>query len=333
LLYVRLLLKPSASRAFAAGAVGSMALVLHNPVPHTLFAIPWVLALALYPERRFFVSLLAGYLPGAIVLGYGWLHLRTTITGEASAAFVMSGTANGVLTIPDLAVINMRIAGLAKMWVWAVPGLYVLAFAGRLEHGSNRAVRLLSHSAVLTFCGYLLVVVDQGHGWGFRYFHSAFGAVPILAGCAMTGKAESHPRLVAFAGAAAALSLLVLVPMQMAQIHGFIARHLAQLPPPQKPGNYVYFLQPAGPGYLADMAQIDPLLRSPELLLASRGSALDAELIRQNWPNAVRVYGGRWVEQWYLGPQDLRRSTPGTSDEPHLAIAFASGNPQPSPSP
>jgi hypothetical protein len=327
LLFVRLLLKPTASRAFAAGAVGSLALVLHNPVPHTLFAIPWILALVLCPEqRRSFVALIAGYLPGIIVLGYGWLYLRTTITGEASAAYVMSGTANGVLTIPDLAVINMRIAGLAKMCVWAVPGLYVLALAGRLEHGRERAVRLLSHSAVVTFCGYLLVVLDQGHGWGYRYFHSAFGAVPILAGCAMTGKAESHSRLVTFAGATAALSLLVLIPIQMTQIHGFIAGHLAQIPSPLTPGNHVYFLQPGGPGYLADMAQIDPFLRDPDLLLSSRGRSSDAELIRQNWPYAVKVHGVPWwVDEWYLGPQEQRRSTPGTSDVPHFIISFAPG--------
>jgi hypothetical protein len=328
LLFVRLLLKPTAWRAFAAGAVGSVALVLHNPVPHTLFAIPWILALVHCPkERRLVVPLIAGYLPGIVAFGYGWLYLRTTITGEPSAAYVMSGTADGVLTIPDFAVINMRIAGLAKMWVWAVPGLYVMALVGRLQGGRDRTVRLLSHSAVLTFCGYLLVVLDQGHGWGFRYFHSAFGVIPILAGCAMTGKAESHPRLVAFAGAATALSLLVLIPIQMTQIHGFIARHLAQIPSPTKPGNHVYFLQPSGFGYLVDMAQIDPFLRDPDLLLSSRGHSLDAELMHQNWPNAVKVHGPWWVDEWYLGPQDQRRSTPGTSDEPHFIVSFAPGRP------
>lgn len=324
LLFVRILLRPTMARTFVAGVVGSFALVLHNPVPHTLFATPWILALVLRPDqRRLFVPLVAGYLPGIILLGYGWLYLRTTITGEPSAAYVMSGTADGVLTIPDFAVISMRIAGLAKMWVWAVPGLYVLALAGRLERGRDPAVRLLSLSAVVTFCGYLVVVLDQGHGWGFRYFHSAFGVIPILAGCAMTGKAESNPRLVAFAGAATVLSMLLLVPIQMTQIHGFIARHLAQIPPPLKPGNHVYFLQPSGPGYMADMVQIDPFLRDPDLLLISRGWASDAELMRQNWPNAIKVYAGRWVDEWYLGPKDQRRSTPGTSDAPHFVVSFA----------
>jgi hypothetical protein len=68
----------------------------------------------------------------------------------------------------------------------------------------------------------------------------------------------------------------------------------------------VYFIDPRGGSYIADEIQIDPLLRSQDLLLSSRGSRLDAELIRQNWPDAVKWGGGRWVEQWYLGPQDRR---------------------------
>jgi len=40
LLFVWLLLKPTPYRAFGAGFVGSLALVLHNPFPHVLFAAP-----------------------------------------------------------------------------------------------------------------------------------------------------------------------------------------------------------------------------------------------------------------------------------------------------
>lgn len=42
LVYATLLLNLSSGRIFAAGLVGSFALVLHNPVPHLLFALPWI---------------------------------------------------------------------------------------------------------------------------------------------------------------------------------------------------------------------------------------------------------------------------------------------------
>src|SRR5258708_7309946 len=171
LLFVWLLLKPSTTRACTAGAVGSMALVLHNPVPHALFALPWILWIAFSKEqRRFLVPLVAGYLPISIALGCGWLYLRTTITGEASGAVVLSGTANAVLHLPDFLILNMRIAGLAKMWVWGVPGLYLLALAGRLRLGEDRRGGVLPPPALLLFFGYFFFCLPQRDGLGGRFF-------------------------------------------------------------------------------------------------------------------------------------------------------------------
>ena len=91
---------------------------------------------------------------------------------------------------------------------------------------------------------------------------------PILAGCAMAGQgreSKTDSRLISFAGAAAILNLVVVMPFQMHQIGEFIAQHLAQLPPPQRPGNNVYFIHPRGGFYVADMVQMDPLLRDRDL--------------------------------------------------------------------
>ena len=188
---VALLLKPSASRALGAGLVGSLALILHNPFPHALFAAPWIVAMAMNRDQRsFLLPLILGYLPG-LGAGLGWLVFRSDIA-SAQGLSAMSEVAHGIFAWPDAAMLNMRAAAVAKMWLWAVPGLFVLAVLGGLRQRHNRYVRLLAQSAVLTFAGYLFVRFDQGHGWGYRYFHSAWGAVPILAGCAMKGKAADE---------------------------------------------------------------------------------------------------------------------------------------------
>src|SRR5258708_28116678 len=44
----------------------------------------------------------------------------------------------------------------------------------------------------LTFCAYFFVSLDQGHGWGYRYFHGAFGVIPILADRKSTRLNSSH---------------------------------------------------------------------------------------------------------------------------------------------
>jgi hypothetical protein len=322
LLFAALLLKPTNYRALGAGLVGSMALILHNPVPHALFAIPWFITMTLEREqRRFLLPLILGYLPGA-ALGLGWLLWRADIGSGAHGAAAMQGLTDGVFVWPDAALLNMRAAALAKMWLWTLPCLFVFALVGRRRLGDNRSARLLTQSAVLTFAGYLFVRFDQGHGWGFRYFQSAWGAVPILAGCAMTNRSDAQRRLVSFAGAAAILNLMLVIPFQMHQISQFIAQQLAQLPPPQRPGNNVYFIHPLGGFYVADMVQFDPQLRDQDLRLVSHGAELDAELIRQNWPTATKITSRRAADQWYLGAQDQRVALPGENDQRHFVVAF-----------
>jgi hypothetical protein len=321
LLFVALLLKPSGYRALSAGIVGSLALILHNPFPHTLFAVPWIVAMATDRDQRpYLLPLMLGYLPG-VVVGLGWLIFRSDIASAAHATSLVSEITYGVFAWPDSTLVNMRAAAVAKMWLWAVPCLFVFALLGRLRHRGNRHVRLLAQSAILTFFAYLFVRFDQGHGWGYRYFHSAWGAIPILAGCAMADRSDAQDRLVSFAGAAAILNMLIVMPFQMHQISEVISQHLAQLPAPKRPGNNVYFIHPRGGFYVADMVQIDPLLRERDLLLVSHGAELDTQLIRRNWPNAVKITSQPAADQWYLGPQDQRVPMPGKNDQRQFVFA------------
>ncbi len=321
LLFVALLIKPSGYRAFGAGMVGSLALILHNPVPHALFAIPWIGAVvAQRGWRRYLLPLLAGYVPG-MAAGFAWLALRSEIGLTGHGLTEMSGIASGVFAWPDVTMLNGRVASLVKICVWAMPCLLVFAIAGFVRQRAELRVRLLAESAILTFFVYIFVRFDQGHGWGYRYFHSAWSAVPILAGCAMAHRSEADSRLISFAGALAILSLLLIVPLQMVQIEGFISEHLAQLGPPKRPGNNVYLIHPLGGFYLADMIQSDPLLRNQDLLLVSHGAELDARLIHMNWPGAVKVSNGRAADQWYLGAEDQRVPIRGNEAERQFLIA------------
>jgi hypothetical protein len=322
LLFVWLLIKPRPSSALAAGLVGSLALVLHNPVPHLLFGTPWVVWVAMHKDRRSLLPpLILGYVP-AVAVAVGWLSLRNSLS-PADSLLTWSAGLQGIFTFPDAVLLNMRAASTVKLWIWAIPCLYLLALSGYLTCRAKVEVRLLTQSALLTFAGYFFVRLDQGHGWGFRYFHSAWGAIPILAGCAMSKVAAPTGRLVSFAGATSALSLLILVPFQMNQIDAFISRHLAQIPHPISPGNNVYFLTGKGGFYILDMIQNDPFLRDRNLVLASRGLAMDAELIRQDWPGAVLARQGEWGWQWYLGDHDRRQSIESSGKEKHFVLTFS----------
>jgi len=320
LVFVALLLKPSKARAFIAGIVGSLALILHNPVPHALFAIPWIVALASQSERRGHLALLmVGYLPG-VALGIAWFRFRTEIGSSSQDFATLGGAAAGVFAWPNKVLLNARLAALVKMCVWAMPSLFVLALYGSILRRADSRVRLLASSAILTLVAYLFVRFDQGHGWGYRYFHSAWGVAPILAGCAMVSRPGIDGRLISFAGACAVLSLLLLIPVQMNQIDQFITQHLAQLAPPRRPGNNIYFIHPLGGFYLADMIQADPFLRNKDLLLVSHGTVLDTQMIQRNWPGAVKHSGSRAADQWYLGADDRRLAIQGSKGERQFVI-------------
>jgi hypothetical protein len=321
LVFVALLLRPSTNRAFGAGLVGSVALILHNPLPHTLFAIPWIVALAFQSDqRRYLAPLLVAYLPG-VALGIGWLLFRGEIGTVATSLAPIGSAAAGVFEWPNTALLNARVAAIVKMGVWAMPSLFALALWGCVLRGADSRIRLLVSSAVLTFVAYFFVRFDQGHGWGYRYFHSAWGAMPILAGCAIGKRPHSNGRLISFAGATAILSLLFLIPFQMSQIDQFISQHLAQLGPPKRPGNNIYFIHPLGGPYLADMIRFDPLLRNKDLFLVSHGAVLDMQMIEWNWPGAVKVSDNRAAVQWYLGIEDQRKAIQGSKDEAQFVIA------------
>jgi hypothetical protein len=136
----------------------------------------------------------------------------------------------------------------------------------------------------------------------------------------MAGRADARPKLISFAGATAILSLVIIVPVQLIQIEGFVSQHLAQLALPKRPGNNIYFIHPLAGFYIADMIQFDPMLRNPDLLLVSHGAKLDAQLVEGNWPNAVKVAANHAVEQWYLGPNDVRVPIPGSKKEKFVLV-------------
>src|SRR5258708_9900116 len=138
LLFVWLLLKPTPYRAFGAGLVGSLALVLHNPLPHVLFAAPWIIAFARSKEQRqSFYALILGYIPLTFLLGAGWLYLREIVTSGNSGFNVISHNINAVFRLPDRSMIDMRVAEIVKMWIWAVPCVFLFALLGRLRCGDD----------------------------------------------------------------------------------------------------------------------------------------------------------------------------------------------------
>jgi len=310
--FALLLIDPTPRRAFAAGFVGSVALTLHNPLPHLLFAAPWLLYLFFRPGRaRIVLPLFAGYLPLCLLLGMGWFFHLSQLSHEGSA-LAPGSTAFGdsllrayrIVTLPTATAFLARLIGLAKIWAWAVPGLAVLAIYGGRKWWSNPICRLLCASALLTLL--LFVIADQGHGWGYRYFHSAWLALPILGAASFAPKspyvggsplAQDGPAL-NFVVAVALLTLFAGIGLRAYQMRTFIEGHDGQVPQYMGTERRVVILNPSSAYYGADLVQNDPWLRSHVIRMITHGTAADEQMMRENFAELRRVYTDKYGSVW-----------------------------------
>jgi hypothetical protein len=302
LLYVYFLLKPSKWRLVAAGFVGSWALVLHNPYPHLLFAIPWLARLAWCDRRLSNLLLIAlGYLPISLLCGIGWVLLKRSLilqdlSLEHLSATDISPSADEALplarlfVLPTFPVVFFRIAGLAKSIIWEVPGLLVLAVLGLKRRPRIPALKVMGASVLLTFLGYFFFPLVQGYGWGNRYFHSAWGLMPLLGAAAIFSKGADDQdlrRLRSLVGFLAIFSLILATSLRLYQAHQFVREVQVIFPPYDLRTPQVIFVDVTGAPYAADFVQNDPFLRDPALVFVSYGDQADEELIRQRFPWAT----------------------------------------------
>jgi hypothetical protein len=305
------------ARLAAAGFVGSIALLLHNPFPHSLFALPWIGWLALQPGRyRNLLALAAGYAPLALAVGFGWALLLSDIQGPAPYAlypfddnrlhrlanFFWSWhiRARTALPGPGEEVLAMRLADLSRLWNWAVPGMPLLAAAGWWLGRRDARVVLLGLSMLCTIAGFLFIGYTQGHGWGARYLHSAWGVLPVLAAAALTRVTE--PRrinsLAAYVASLAVLSLLFATALRAWQIDSYVSMQLANRPPTAAAERQVVFVAFDRRRYTADLVQNDPFLRDPVWYMLSYGRQSDIDLMRSHFPEAKLIREDRRGQVW-----------------------------------
>ena len=316
LLFAWLLLERSPRRLVIAGVVGSLALVQSNPVPHLLFALPWVVWLGREPGgRRSVLLLAAGYAPLTLLLGLGWWLFLRELQGKmpvllyppdsdplhrlGNLLWYLSLEFRAVFSFPADETLAKRIGEQVRLWSWAVPGLPLLALAGWWALGRRVAgLHLFALSLAATLVGYLFVSFDQGYGWGARYVHSAWAALPLLAAAAMVCAERT---LSNYSMRVALYSLVFATTLRLLQIHLFMQDQLELRPPFEKGARQIVFIAPNYEFYTQDFVQNDPFLRAPVIYMMSRGRKRDYEqVIARRFPAARLTYDGPGGQVWRL---------------------------------
>ena len=325
--YALLLIRPTPGRVLGAGVVGSLALVLRTPVPHALFALPWLIWIVTRSGGfRLLALLCLGYLPMTLVLGGGWLELTNQLMTQGRAITAVTTGANVIDRLRDLAsiispptatVLLAQTIGVAKLWVWAVPGLLVLASWGALRWRHHAICRLFAASALTTLVGYFFFPIDQGHGWGYRYFHSAWVALPLLATAAIfrpsgTQATLHGPRLLsrtfeesntkAYLTACILLTLGFGLGWRAWQMQDFVARDLSQLPQYTGTERRVVIVDLTLLFYGEDLVQNDPWLRGDVIRMVSHGAAADQQMMARYYPTLHPIFADHHGWVWSAKP-------------------------------
>lgn len=310
-LYALLLLSPSVPRALLAGLIGSLALVLHQPVPHLVFGFAFVLWLLVRPRSAaVLTALFVGYLP-SLAVAIGWQQHLADLGGAVQAAAPATEPSSALLdnirgrlataTLPSRLAIEARIAGFSKDWTWSAPALLVLALYGYRSARAQTSVKLLGAALAVTFFAYFLFPLDQGHGWGDRYLYSAWFALPVLGAVALAASPDRQVNeLRSMAAWAIVFSLLVVDGFRLLQVHGFIGRQLAQVPPLARTveRKEVIFIHPTAGFYAHDMVQNDPFLRGRRITMVFDRQDNVAALMAARFPGYRKIEEGSWGERW-----------------------------------
>jgi len=309
LLFAWLLMRQTTAMAGLAGLVGGLALVLHNPFPHIVFAIPWLLWLVADRQRwRQLAAALAGYVPLGVGLGLAWPLFNARL-GIDPAAMPHAGQAAGdgwldrlllVFHWPGALLMDARIDATWKLWIWACPGMLVLCAMAVGRRLRAPWAWLLVSSFLLTYLAYFLVAFDQGHGWGYRYVHSAWGVLPILAGIFVAERmaAPDGERWRHCCGGLVLAGLLVL-PYFLWQAHANISENVRQVIAVPAQGYWAVFVTPQAGLYTGDVIQNFPG-RSRVLTLYSEGQDADRALIAHWYPGAQLVVDDSRGSAWRL---------------------------------
>jgi hypothetical protein len=260
-------------------------------------------------------ALFAGYAPLSVLIGLGWPRLLdhlgaastlSAVTTPAEASSLVIQRLSAVANWPGPEIVAAQLGALAKLWLWSAPALVALAAVGgwrlRKEGGPWRA---LIASALLTYFAYFLIRFSQGHGWGARYFHSAWIVLPLFAAAALKRQPEEvrGDPLPGYVAACALLSLVVLTAFRSLQVEQFISRHLAQLPSTGAGEARVLIVNPAGGYYAWDLPQNDPFLRNRPIRLTSMNVQRDTAMMAERFPEYRLLGIDRRGAVWGLPPR------------------------------
>jgi hypothetical protein len=224
LLWVWLFSHPNRLLFLLTPILGALLIGLHQPHVHPLVAAPFVFRLISNQRWKDFAWFAFWYL----IAAWGWYRVFILLR---PTAFATGGDLNNLLPASSLAIIPVLLSLIfatfhaVTLFAWAPPVL--VPFLGMFLLTWKKQPPLVQDgflAVCLTFLFYLFFPHPQGHGWGFRYLHSAYGLLALAAvGGALTLCREGWNSHVSKALLASiAFCLLIQIPYRSYEIRAMV---------------------------------------------------------------------------------------------------------------
>jgi hypothetical protein len=256
-----LYLQPKKRYFYLAPVIGVLAIGLHQPIVHALFVAPFLFRLARNREWR--KSLIFGiiYAIGCA----GWYLWRRHFAGVAGPPLSFYFH----LWNPKMLFIQPMDFWLILGWSALVTPLLVLLSIGRLTR-APAVIRDAGLSCLLTFGFYYFFALDQGNGWGYRYFYGALACFILVgvAGWDVLVAQVGRPLALNFLLVGASASILLQVPLRCHQAETFIRPFALASNSIHAMTAGVVGIEPDQAWYSADLIRNDPFLENRPVIFA-----------------------------------------------------------------
>lgn len=211
----------------AAIVVGFVAVGLHQPLMHPMFAGPILVLLLLERSWRRAALYFAGY--AAIGLFWAWWpHWISTLTladGVIQQVRDVGYPARllSALAMGDGSRIANMLANLLRFVAWQHLLLVPLLALGFLVARRDRLAGALAAGVLLTIAIMTVILPYQGHGFGYRYLHGLIGNFILLAVYGWESIREGIGKWRSMLIGTTYATLFILLPLQLWMAHGFYA--------------------------------------------------------------------------------------------------------------
>ena len=272
--------------------IGFAATGLHQPLPHPLFVIPFLLLLV---SRREWPRV-ALFSTGYAAIGLFWLmwplSTHALVAGPLSMT-VGHGTNFFGRLIEQLALniepLQLMAANLLRFCTWQALPMIPLLVLGFSVARRDTTAAALAGGIVLSVAVLALIIAYQGHGFGYRYLHGLIGNAALLAGYGWRALAAHQDRLRPVLRRGLVLSAVALLPAEAAMAHALYAPFANVRQRIVSSGADYVAIVPTDAPYVTDLVINRPDLANRPILLEASKIADPQRMARMLCHLGVRV--------------------------------------------